>query len=37
MVKVAIGKKIKVTFDRPTPLQIDGETVLDVLTYEVEA
>ena len=37
MVKVATGKKIKVTFDRPTPLQIDGETVLDVLTYEVEA
>ena len=37
MVKVATGKKIKVTFDKPTALQIDGETVLDVLSYEVEA
>ena len=30
-------EKIKVTFDKPTALQIDGETVLDVLSYEVEA
>jgi diacylglycerol kinase family enzyme len=37
MVKVVTGKKIKVTFNRPTALQIDGETVLDVLSYEVEA
>ena len=37
MVKVVQGKKIKVTFDKPTALQIDGETVLDVLSYEVEA
>lgn len=31
------GKEITVTFDRPTPLQIDGETVLDVTTYTVHA
>lgn len=37
LVKIVEGKKIKVTFSRPTPLQIDGETVLDVLSYEVEA
>ena len=29
------GHEITVTFDRPTPLQIDGETVLDVTTYSV--
>ncbi len=35
--KVALleGHEITVTFDRPTPLQIDGETVLDVTTYSV--
>lgn len=37
IVKVHTGKKIKVTFNRPTSLQIDGETILDVLSYEVEA
>ncbi len=37
MVKVTTGKKIKVTFDRPTALQIDGETISNVLSYEVEA
>ena len=37
MVKVVTGKKIKVTFDRPTALQIDGETISNVLSYEVEA
>ena len=31
------GSEITVTFDRPTPLQIDGETVLDVTTYTVHA
>lgn len=36
IVKIHTGKKIKVTFNRPTALQIDGETVLDVLSYEVE-
>ena len=35
-VKINRGKVIEVTFDRPTPLQIDGETVLDVLSYKVE-
>ena len=30
------SKAIEVTFDRPTPLQIDGETILDVLSYKVE-
>ena len=29
------GKNISVTFDNPTPLQIDGETVLDVISYNV--
>ena len=29
------GKDITVTFDRPTPLQIDGETVLGVTSYTV--
>ena len=37
MVKVVSGKKIKVTFDKPTALQIDGETIVNVLSYEVEA
>ena len=29
------GKNIKVEFDRPVALQIDGETILDVTSYEV--
>ncbi len=29
------GSDVKVTFDRPTALQIDGETVTNVLEYEV--
>ena len=37
MVKVHTGKRIKVTFNKPTALQIDGETISNVLTYEVEA
>ena len=37
IVKIVTGKKIKVTFDRPCALQIDGETILDVTNYEVEA
>ena len=36
-VRMKKGKVIEVTFDKPTPLQIDGETVLDVLSYKVEA
>lgn len=31
------GKNVTVTFDRPSPLQIDGETVLDVSSYTVTA
>ena len=33
LVTVYTGKEITVEFDRPTPLQIDGETVLDVTSY----
>ena len=32
-VEVKTGHRIKVTFDRPVALQIDGETVLNVTTY----
>lgn len=34
MTTVLTGKKIKVAFDRPTALQIDGETILDITEYE---
>ena len=37
MVNVMKGHHIKVKFDRPVALQIDGETVLDVLEYEVRS
>ena len=33
MVAVHTGNEITVEFDRPTPLQIDGETVLNVTSY----
>ena len=33
MVAVHTGYEIKVEFDRPTPLQIDGETILNVTSY----
>ena len=32
-VDVLVGKEITVEFDRPTPLQIDGETILGVTSY----
>jgi diacylglycerol kinase family enzyme len=32
-VGVLSGKEIKVEYDRPTPLQIDGETILGVTSY----
>lgn len=32
-VQILTGKDITVEFDRPTPLQIDGETVLEVTKY----
>ena len=34
-VSILTGTDIQVTFDRPTPLQIDGETVLGVTEYTV--
>ncbi len=34
-VAILQGKNITVEFDRPTSLQIDGETVLDVTSYSV--
>lgn len=33
MVTIHTGHEITVEFDRPTPLQIDGETILDVTGY----
>ena len=35
MVAVLTGKTVTVRFDSPSPLQIDGETVKDVLEYTV--
>lgn len=37
MVAVHTGREITVEFDRPTPLQIDGETILDVTGYTARA
>lgn len=37
MVAVHTGREITVEFDRPTPLQIDGETILDVIRYTAKA
>ena len=36
MVAVHTGKEITVEFDQPTPLQIDGETVLNVTRYKAK-
>lgn len=36
-VTILTGKNISVKFDRPTPLQIDGETFTNVLEYQVES
>ena len=36
MVAVHTGKEITVEFDRPTPLQIDGETILNVTRYKAK-
>jgi diacylglycerol kinase family enzyme len=35
MVDIRQGHEITVEFDRPTALQIDGETVLGVTSYKV--
>lgn len=37
MVQVLTGHEVKVEFDRPTALQIDGETILGVTEYSVHA
>ena len=37
MISIHTGHEISVTFDRPTALQIDGETVLGVTDYRVSA
>ena len=37
MVAVHTGHEITVEYDRPTPLQIDGETILDVTKYTARA
>ena len=37
MVKIMSGHEITVEFDRPTALQIDGETVLNVTSYTVSS
>ena len=37
MVAVHKGADITVAFDRPAPLQIDGETITDVLSYRVRS
>lgn len=37
MVEVLCGKEVSVEFDRPTALQIDGETILGVTKYSVKA
>ena len=36
-ITVLTGKEFEVSFDRLTPLQVDGETVLDVESYRVSA
>ena len=35
MVAILTGHTISVEFDRPTPIQIDGETILGVTGYSV--
>lgn len=37
VVDVLSGREITVKFDRPTPLQIDGETIRNVTSYHAEA
>jgi len=37
VVSIHQGREITVEFDRPTPLQIDGETILDVTSYTARA
>ena len=37
VVSIITGKHVIVEFDRPTALQIDGETIVGVTKYEVTA
>jgi diacylglycerol kinase family enzyme len=37
MISIFKGREVTVEFDRPCPLQIDGETVLDVTSYTVRS
>lgn len=37
MVQIISGKEISVTFDSPAAVQIDGETILDVTSYQASA
>ena len=37
VVSIHQGREITVEFDRPTPLQIDGETILNVSSYTARA
>lgn len=37
MVEVLTGKEISVTFDNPTALQIDGETIVGVTSYSAKS
>ena len=37
MISICKGTEVKVSFDKPTALQIDGETVLGVTEYTVKA
>ena len=37
IVETITGHEVTVSFDRPTALQIDGETIRDVLTYTVKS
>lgn len=36
-VEILTVHRIHVEFDRPTPLQIDGETIPDVTAYDISA
>lgn len=37
MIEVIEGHEISVRFDKPAPMQLDGETILDVVRYDVKA
>ena len=37
MVAIHTGRNISVKFDAPAPMQIDGETLLGITEYTVEA